>query len=195
MQLIKFLVLALVIFGFPFVAEPRLVQGTDIEKENIQHRVQFPTTGFLTQYLRLLKTKLEPNKNTPEVASTTPTQEKIFDLEVVRLANKYEQDEMLARAIIKCESLQYGHEAKNENVDKNGNVWSSDWGWWQINDYYHEENALEAGYDVINNKWDNLEYGFILLSEQGRNPWKASRSCIDRELKRVRVASTTPQSP
>lgn len=99
---------------------------------------------------------------------------KTFDTEIARLAEKYGQDESLARGIIKCESQQY-NDMNNKNYLK-GVLWSTDWGYWQINDYYHEETAMKLGFD-IQNEWDNLEFGFILLSEQGTRPWKASQAC------------------
>ena len=84
-------------------------------------------------------------------------------------------DQNLARKIIKCEGQAYKTIGNNENYH-NGKVWSTDIGWWQINDYYHEKNALDMGLD-IHNEWDNLEYGFILLSRDGTRHWTASKKC------------------
>lgn len=103
--------------------------------------------------------------------------EPTFDSEISRLALEYGIDEVLARRIISCESQIYKR-AKNENLDKNGNVWSSDHGYWQINDFYHEESAKKMGLDIYN--WqDNLEYGAYLMKIQGTAPWSASRYCWD----------------
>jgi hypothetical protein len=199
MQLIEFLVLVLVTFGVPSGAS---AQTRDPEKLiNTQPHVQSLTTNFLTRHLSWILSRRN-NKNAPPEELQIVI-EKTFDSEVERLAKKYNQDPSLARAIIKCESLQYGSKAENKNYIKEWNeelgtttmvYWSSDWGWFQVNDYYHREDAKKAGYDFINNKWDNLEYGFILLSKQGRAPWKASSACTDRELKLTRVVSTTTQS-
>lgn len=100
--------------------------------------------------------------------------ERTFDGELSRLAAKYGQDENLARKIMKCESSLY-KEANNKNYN-NGKLWSTDWGWWQINDYFWEKEFQERGLD-IHNEWDNLEAGFILMSEQGTRPWHASKKC------------------
>lgn len=78
--------------------------------------------------------------------------------------------------IITCESRAYGAKAVHQNLDKNGNVWSTDVGPWQINDYYHEARAASMGLDIHSTE-DNIRYGFILMSEQGTAPWKASRYC------------------
>lgn len=101
---------------------------------------------------------------------------KTFDSEVSRLAAKYHQSETLARAIILCESRQYGSGASHKNYDKQGVWWSTDWGYWQINDYYNAATAKRRGFDIYD-KWENLEFGFIMLKEQGTSPWNASRGC------------------
>lgn len=113
--------------------------------------------------------------------STTVNVVKTFDTEVHRLALKYGQNETLAREIIKCEGLTYKTKGNNKNYNKQGVWWSSDIGWWQINDYYHKDTALKMGFD-INNEWDNLEYGFILLEEQGTAPWDASKYCWEKVI-------------
>jgi hypothetical protein len=96
--------------------------------------------------------------------------EKTYDTEVSRLAIKYGQDEALARKIIFCESTVYSGAVGNHAVV------GKDIGYWQINTYFHESDALKMGYNIY--KWeDNLEYGFWLLSKQGTQPWSASRGC------------------
>lgn len=66
--------------------------------------------------------------------------------------------------------------AVNENLDKDGKVWSRDFGPFQINDFWHEKTMEKMGLD-IHDQWDSLEYGFILINKQGFHPWKASRGC------------------
>lgn len=112
----------------------------------------------------------------PDVTRETPVSvPKTFESQVVLLAEKYGQNEKLARAIIHCES--HSREtAYNANLTASSTIWSHDLGWWQINDYYHKSEALKRGFDITD-KWDNLEYGFILMKEQGTNPWNASRHC------------------
>lgn len=184
---VRLLVLALLMFGGPYITTAE--DTTKIPQEQPKQVVQLTTKDFVTSYIRTLFWGSDATTSTT-IATSTP--EKTFDSEIARLAKKYKQSEKLARAIIKCESLQYGLEAKHPNLDKRGNVWSTDFGWWQINDFYHKKEALARGYDFINDEWDNLEYGFILLSEQGRKPWIASLGCTDMLLKRV--ASTTQSS-
>ena len=114
----------------------------------------------------------------PQIATTSPTmpQVKTFDSEVHRLALKYKVNETLARKIISCEGKLYEKLGNNKNYNKQGVVWSTDWAWWQINDYYHLEPAKKMGLD-IKDKWQNLEYGFWLLKTQGSSPWVASKFC------------------
>lgn len=104
-----------------------------------------------------------------------PETEVTFENLVPLLAEKYGVSEPLAMAIIKCES-NYVADAYHLNY-RDGVHWSTDWGYWQINDYYNATMAKEQGYDVINNWEDNLEYGFIMLKERGTQPWLASKPC------------------
>lgn len=113
----------------------------------------------------------------PEVIVAIPKKiEWTFDTFVSHLAKKYSQDEVLVRKIIKCES-QYKKGNTHENLDKDGNVWSIDWGYWQINDYWHLKDATKQGYDIRYNWQHNLEFGFKLMKQQGTRPWSASKHC------------------
>lgn len=139
---------------------------------NLINHVLFTSLLFFTP-ITLASTPTLP----PQIIKEAPIQKvKSFDLEVHRLAEKYGQNETLAREIIRCEGKMYKERGNNKNYDKNGNVWSEDVGWWQINNYYHQASALRIGYDIYN-EWDNLEYGFILLKSQGIGPWSASQHC------------------
>lgn len=109
------------------------------------------------------------------VAQTGVPMARTIDSEIIRLAKQYSVNERTVRKIISCES-KMKENAINHNIDKDGNVWSSDFGYFQINDYFHEEDMKELGMD-IRNKWDNLEYGFILISKRGFLPWSASFKC------------------
>jgi len=71
---------------------------------------------------------------------------------------------------MKCESQLYGSAT---HLNRNG---TRDWGYWQINDI-HVSTALKMGFDIINEPFDNLEYGFILLANEGARPWSASKYC------------------
>lgn len=112
---------------------------------------------------------------TPQIATTTP---KVwtFDTLVSHLSKKYGQDEAIARKIIECES-QYKKGNTHENLRDDGTVWSVDWGYWQINDYWNLKEATRQGYDIRYNWQDNLEFGFKMLKAQGTSPWNASKYC------------------
>ncbi len=117
----------------------------------------------------------------PGVASSTvvleppPKAQNSLQDDVYALAREYGQDPVLALAIIKCEGVRYGGK-NNQNLDANGNVWSTDIGPWQINNFYHQARMKSLGLDIYNTQ-DNLRYGFMLMQEQGTIPWKASESC------------------
>lgn len=99
---------------------------------------------------------------------------KTLESEVHRLSIKYKVNERSAIAIIKAESVQYGGKAINENKNKKGEVWSRDWSFWQINDFYFKEELLKKGWDITKEK-DNLEAGFYLLKTYGTSLWSASQ--------------------
>lgn len=98
-----------------------------------------------------------------------------IETRIVEMAEEYHQDGALALKIIQCESRMYNGK-NNQNLDKDGNVWSTDIGPWQINNYYHQARMLSLGLDIYDTE-DNLHYGFMLLTEQGTQPWKASAYC------------------
>lgn len=113
--------------------------------------------------------------------------EESFDSLISRLAKKYGQSEALARKIVQCESKGNLQAVGNNyhwetRYDENGEpykvkvLWSSDHGPWQINDYWNAATAKKRGYNIYN--WrENLEFGFIMLKEQGTSPWLASKYC------------------
>ena len=89
---------------------------------------------------------------------------------IERLARKYHQSVKVAKAIIHCES-KGKQSARNYQA-----VVGVDIGMWQLNSYYHSKSAARMGFDIYKSA-DNLEYGFVLLSEQGLLPWSASKYC------------------
>lgn len=91
---------------------------------------------------------------------------------------KFGLDEALVRKIINCEGKIYGN-ATGRNLDQYGNVWSTDHGPLQVNDYYHKATMDKMGLDIYNES-DSLYYGMKMMSEQGTVPWKASRYCWDK---------------
>lgn len=100
---------------------------------------------------------------------------KTIDNEITRLSKVYNVDEKLVRAIIKCESRN-DSTALNPNINKQGIVWSIDWGSMQINNYFHADSMNKLGLDYFD-KYDSLEYGIMLLSTEGTKHWKSSYSC------------------
>ena len=108
-------------------------------------------------------------EKTDQTMVTEPSP-KTFDGEVHRLSVKYHQNELLVREIIYCESRGVPS-ARNLQA-----VVGVDIGYWQINTFYHLASAKAVGLDIYN-QWDNLEYGFILLSNQGTRPWNWSKPC------------------
>ena len=81
---------------------------------------------------------------------------------------------MEAQRIIYCESDNIP-EAIGENII-DGEVWSRDYSFWQINDYYHATKAKSMGLD-IKDPSDNLKYGYWLYKNEGTRHWLASRHC------------------
>lgn len=118
------------------------------------------------------KTEGVINDHPVEIPKSTTLDEKIS-----YYAELYSVDEGLARKIMSCESGLKPH-ALNKNY-RNGEVWSTDWGYGQINDYYHQDSMAELGLDIYEPD-DNLKYTFILLSTAGTTPWDASRHCWEK---------------
>jgi soluble lytic murein transglycosylase-like protein len=113
--------------------------------------------------------------NTVEYKVTEPTEVEIVQVDLISYyAKQYGQNETLARKIIYCESGNK-KDAIGYNYRK-GELWSTDIGYWQINNYYHQARMTELGLNIYNTE-DNIKFGFMLLSEQGTTPWKASEKC------------------
>jgi len=113
-----------------------------------------------------------------KVIVLTVKEEKQLRDEIDKLSSKYGMSSSTVIEIIKCEGYMYGNNKHiNYHPRKDGSVsTSTDYGPLQINDYYHEEDMKKINLD-IKNKWDSLEYGFILMKEQGLFPWNASKHC------------------
>ena len=106
---------------------------------------------------------------------------KTLDSEIDRLSIKYGVATSTIRAVAKCESQLYG-DAVNYNRLPDGTIWSVDRFDLQINDYYHEDSMKKLGLDYYN-RWDSLESGVRMMSEQGLTPWKASAGCWSKLIK------------
>lgn len=106
-----------------------------------------------------------------------PVPEWTVDTLISHYSQEYGQDEALVRRIIQCESG-FKKDAVGKNINKQGVHWSSDYGYFQVNDYYHLEDSLKLSLDVRNDWQDNLMYGFILLKKDGpMRHWSASSYC------------------
>ena len=106
---------------------------------------------------------------TSEDKEITPI-EKTLDGEIDRLSVKFSVSSSTVREIIKCESSMYGSAI---HINNDG---SRDWGFLQVNDRYHKASMDRLGLDITN-QWDSLEFGFILMHEQGLAPWIWSKPC------------------
>lgn len=96
---------------------------------------------------------------------------------IYQLSDHYKVDPTLVERIISCESTASSTRV-GVNIDKKtGKAWSYDIGFWQINNYFHEKEAKDAGFDIYDPQ-QNLEYGFIMLKKDGaKRHWSASSSC------------------
>lgn len=55
-------------------------------------------------------------------------------------------------------------------------VWSRDIGRWQINEYYHAEEAKRLGFDIYTERGNAL-YALRLYNSNGTRDWEASKPC------------------
>lgn len=107
----------------------------------------------------------------PRVYASAPKMPSTLDDMITVLSERYDQNESLVRRIINCEGGMYG--VTHINNDR----WhSKDLGLLQVNEHYHADDMKKIGLDIYN-QYDSLEYGFILLHDQGLAPWSASKSC------------------
>jgi len=86
------------------------------------------------------------------------------------LSALYGQNAAFVKKIVQCES-QFNPNAVNHDA-----VVGKDIGLFQINTYYHLDNAKKMGYNIYDTE-DNLLYGFQLLATAGSTPWKWSKGC------------------
>ena len=114
-----------------------------------------------------------------DIAIPTPIEVDVSEFDFNSLVShysmKYGVSETVALSLMNCES-EFDPNAENPNFDEEGVHWSTDYGYWQLNDYHQEETMANMGWD-IRNPQDNLEAGFWLLSTAGTTPWGASNPC------------------
>ena len=98
-----------------------------------------------------------------------------LDRYIAQYAQTYGVSADLAQRIMWCES-RLNANALNYNKDEEGIIWSTDIGYWQLNDYYWSGELLKQGWEIDVPR-DNLEAGFYLLSKYGTILWEASEFC------------------
>lgn len=114
----------------------------------------------------------------PEIRDTLPSQYKKASVNrsitVEEYVRSYFSDVPVLAEVAKCES-------RFRQYDKDGNVLrgvenSLDKGVMQINSHFHEDDAMELGYD-IDTLEGNTAYGRYLYEKYGLKPWSASAPC------------------
>jgi hypothetical protein len=112
----------------------------------------------------------------PEIRETMPSSKKVNakSITVEEYVRSYFSDVPVLAEVAKCES-------RFRQYDKDGNVLrgvenSLDKGVMQINAHFHEDDAMELGYD-IDTLEGNTAYGRYLYEKYGLRPWSASAPC------------------
>ncbi len=101
---------------------------------------------------------------------------------VEEAVREYFKDIPVMVAIAKCEST-FRHTIADGSVLR-GRVDGADTGVMQINRRYHEERAVELGYD-LHEFYDNLAYARKLYEEQGTRPWNSSAPCWQKTVAKI----------
>lgn len=107
-------------------------------------------------------------------AQDIPVPKEIVVKVIKNLAEQHGLNSTTLLAISYCESRFTTETGLNKKDDK---VWSKDYGYFQLNDFYHRDEANSLGYD-IEDPWENILYGIYLFKKEGLAPWKASKKCI-----------------
>jgi hypothetical protein len=92
---------------------------------------------------------------------------------IITRAQAYNYPVQKAVAIASCESKM--RQFKDGKV-LSGEVNSKDKGVFQINEFYHLDQAKKMGLDIHTTQ-GNIEYGIWLMESEGDKHWKASKSC------------------
>ena len=87
-----------------------------------------------------------------------------------------------AVALMCAESARYT-EAYHENLDEDGEVDSTDWGLFQINDKWHPDFEMPAGFNAIY----NAEYAHQMWKDHGKSfkAWAAYNSGAYKQFSRI----------
>lgn len=70
----------------------------------------------------------------------------------------------------------YNYRYKIVDGQKIKYLWSTDIGYWQINDYYHLEDSKKLGIDIYTYE-GNRDYALLLYNKNGVKDWGASSAC------------------
>lgn len=113
-----------------------------------------------------------------EVRDTPPVENKKISIEkritVEEYVRNYFSDIPVMIEIARCESRFRQH---NEDGDVlRGEKNSFDRGVMQINEYFHNEDSVKLGYDILTLE-GNTSYARYLFENYGVKPWKSSAKC------------------
>ncbi len=112
---------------------------------------------------------------TASVATGTPPNEETAQYDSLAALRAYPE----LFAIAKCESGLRQKDPAGRVLQ--GVAVSQDRGILQINEHYHKEEAMSAGYDIETIE-GNIGYGIALYKAQGTRPWNASKACWSKLL-------------
>lgn len=110
-----------------------------------------------------------------------PTQQ-----ELENKAKEYFKKEPVLVEVARCESSFRHLDEKGEIL--RGKVNKGDLGLMQINEYYHNDKAVELGLDLKTLE-GNMAYAKYLYDKQGLKPWKASSKCWSANLAKIEYPS------
>lgn len=127
-----------------------------------------------------LQPKVVPVSQTA-VANVEEVKQVSLNDEITSLAKEYGVSAVLAKRIMGCETLGNPNATPDPskyrlNKTSNGTVWSTDYGYWQINSYFWDSFFKKMGLN-IRNPDDNLKAGFWILQHKGSQPWLWSKKC------------------
>ena len=118
----------------------------------------------------------------PTITNEKVTQQVSLDAQIKSLSKLYGVDPVLVNRIIGCETRGDPNAVPDPNAlrlnkTEKGVVWSRDWSYFQINDYYWKKFMLDSQGLDITKPADNLYAGFWILQHYGTKPWNWSKHC------------------
>lgn len=120
----------------------------------------------------------------PTIANESSSKQTSLDTQINNLEIEYNvsnANRELIKRIMGCETMGSATATPDPtkyrlNRRKDGSVWSTDLGYWQINDYYWDSFFKKMGLD-IHKPQDNLRAGFWIFQHNGTQPWVWSKHC------------------